>query len=415
MFGEAASRPATIGGEAIPDEPDLGRLRHERSARLRHQLNSAGIDALLVLGTSNVQYVTGAAMPSVDASRACLLRPVALVTAGDRAPHLFTPYPDGAAGRLPTDHIHPPLLVDLDEAAPAIAATLAEHIDATASLATDEVTPPLLAALGDREPANGASVLHSARLRKTVDELACTRASQRINERAMAEVHKHLHAGVRQRELTARFVGRVFDHGASGVGIDTIWQVMPTHRSAGPWTVHGDVAYPTPPGDRVLEAGDVLWVDSGILYEGYASDFGRTWIVDQEPTEEQQSQFDRWAAVMRGALAAVRPGATGADVCAAARNADPTSLDAGTSPWLDHFYVGHGVGVDPAEMPLLGTDLGPEFDASVVLTPGMVLVLEPVIWQDGIGGYRSEDIVVVTDDGWFPLSDHTYAPFTEPA
>ena len=50
-------------------------------------------------------------------------------------------------------------------------------------------------------------------------------------------------------------------------------------------------------------------------------------------------------------------------------------------------------------MPFVGTDLGEEFDESLVLAPGMVLVLEPVIWDDGHGGFRAEEIVAVTDDG----------------
>jgi len=41
------------------------------------------------------------------------------------------------------------------------------------------------------------------------------------------------------------------------------------------------------------------------------------------------------------------------------------------------------MGTDPAEMPFVGTDLGEEFDAQLVLEAGMVLVLEPVVWEDG--------------------------------
>ena len=41
----------------------------------------------------------------------------------------------------------------------------------------------------------------------------------------------------------------------------------------------------------------------------------------------------------------------------------------------------------------------------------MVLVFEPVIWDDGFAGYRSEDIVAVTDTGWVPLSGDRYDPF----
>jgi Xaa-Pro aminopeptidase len=62
-------------------------------------------------------------------------------------------------------------------------------------------------------------------------------------------------------------------------------------------------------------------------------------------------------------------------------------------------------------MPLLGTDLGPDFDDAQKMEPGMVLVLEPVIWDDGASGYRAEDIVAVTDGGWVPLSGPTYEPF----
>jgi Xaa-Pro aminopeptidase len=73
------------------------------------------------------------------------------------------------------------------------------------------------------------------------------------------------------------------------------------------------------------------------------------------------------------------------------------------------------VGTDSAEMPMIGTDLGPDFDANQELEPGMVLVFEPVIWDDGAAGYRSEDIIAITDDGWMPLSDHPYDPFVEAA
>ena len=60
-------------------------------------------------------------------------------------------------------------------------------------------------------------------------------------------------------------------------------------------------------------------------------------------------------------------------------------------------------GLESAEMPLVGTDLGEPFDEQFVLEAGMVLVLEPVAWEDGVGGYRAEEIVAITDTGWRPL------------
>ena len=42
----------------------------------------------------------------------------------------------------------------------------------------------------------------------------------------------------------------------------------------------------------------------------------------------------------------------------------------------------------------------------------MVLVFEPVVWADGTGGYRAEEIVAVTSEGWRPLGGgHHHEPF----
>ena len=37
--------------------------------------------------------------------------------------------------------------------------------------------------------------------------------------------------------------------------------------------------------------------------------------------------------------------------------------------------------------------------------------IEPIIWEEGYAGYRSEDIVAVTDTGWVKLSGSTYEPY----
>ena len=52
---------------------------------------------------------------------------------------------------------------------------------------------------------------------------------------------------------------------------------------------------------------------------------------------------------------------------------------------------------------MIGTDLGEEFDDNFVFRSGMALVLEPVVWEDGTGGYRSEEIVVITEEGCIRL------------
>ncbi|MGH2684433.1 MAG: M24 family metallopeptidase [Actinomycetota bacterium] len=376
-------------------------MRRERHAKLQHQLDVQHLDGLLLLGTANVAYATGAAAPAVDSARAAYLRPVAVIRLDEPVAHLFTPYPDGAP---PDVEAHGPLYPDLDDGATAMAGLFGPG----QRVAADEVTHPMLRAMAgvDFVPASG--VLGPAKLCKTPDELACIGAAQRINELAMADVIPMLRPGVRQIDLTARFLRRIFELGADANGIDPIWQVMPPRKADGPWTTHGDIAFPTPSTDRSLEEGDVIWVDSGVHVEGYASDFGRTWLcaADPTPSAQQQAQATRWRAVVDAVVALCKPGVSALELCRAAIAAND-----GIKPWIEHFYLAHGVGTDSAEMPLIGTDLGEAFDEQLVLEPGMVLVLEPVIWDDGAAGYRSEDIVAITDDGWMPLSDHPYDPF----
>lgn len=401
----------TVAGETVPERPDLVRMHAERVVKLRAEMERAGVSGLVLLGTSNVCYATGALAPGADSSRALIARPVAVLDAAGGAAHLYTPYPDGVPEDHPPERVLGPVLVDCDEGAEALASALAGWFPPGSRLAFDELTHPLRAVLDRWEVVGASAVLSGAKLCKTVDELACIRIAQAINQDAMRDVLPLVRPGVRQSDLTARFLRRVHELGASSNGIDPIWQPMPTSKSAGPWTTHGDVAFPTASSDRFLREGDVLWVDSGIGYQGYASDFGRTWLVSDQPqpTGRQRGQFDRWAQVVAATLERVKPGATALELVRAA-----TDANGGDKPWLDHFYLAHGVGTDSAEMPLIGTDLGEAFDESFVLSPGMVLVVEPVIWDDGAAGYRSEDIYAVSDDGWLALSDFPFDPFGKP-
>jgi Xaa-Pro aminopeptidase len=333
------------------------------------------------------------------------------VVAGEPHPHLFTPHPEGAPPELPSAHVHPAAVPDVDDGAEGLAAVVRDLLGPAPTLGCDEVPHPLGRALGDEVRLVPASrVLGPCKLVKTPDEVACIRAAQRVNEQAMLDVQPRLREpGTTQTDLTATFVRRCVELGAELIGIDPIWQVMPRRRTDGPWTVHGDLAFPTPSAPRAFADGDVVWVDTGIHVGGYASDFGRTWIAgpDPTPTARQQEQHDRWQAVVAACLAHTRPGTPTLEIAHAAIAAD----DGRSKPWIEHFYLAHSVGTDSAEMPMIGTDLGEDFDGQQVLVPGMVLVFEPVIWDDGEAGYRAEDIVAVTDDGWVPLSDHPYDPF----
>jgi Xaa-Pro aminopeptidase len=395
---------------------DLARMRRERGARLRAELERSELVALLLLGASNVRFATGLHPMHADAARVTHERSAVLFPR-DGAPHVFTPFAETAPPELARDHVHPPLWLEsgagVDEAARRLCDALGARL--RGPLGVDEHSPASWFGLGKAlgvELADAAPVLGPAKLAKSEDEIECIRRAQRANEAAMRRVQPALRPGLRQCDLSALFLAALFETEATGNCIDPIWQVMEPSRALGPWTTHGDLAFPTCTTDRVLREGDVVWVDTGIDYCGYASDFGRSWLIGQPPraSARQRDQLRRWREVIDAVLALVRPGTTGLELVRRA-----TEVAGGRRPWPEHFYLIHGIGTDPAEMPLVGTDLGEAFDESVVLTPGMVLVLEPAIWDDGHGGYRAEEIVAVTATGYDQLSDYPYAPFAEDA
>ena len=396
----------------IPAQPDRTRMRAETGARLRAAMTERGVDALILLGNNAVTYATGTSWPLGDAGLSHVERPVALVLAGDPSPHLFLPFREGAAEEtdLPADHLHGPVYLEFDEGVEHFAKVLCELVPRGSTIAVDELTGAMRRAQSrlfpDGTPGDAAVVVGAAKTVKTADEIACIHKAVRITDTAMVDVQRALAPGIRQIDLSAEFMRRAFELGAVASMLEPIWQVMPNTKADGVWTTHGDLALPLLSTERELRSGDVLWTDVSITYGGYCSDFGRTWTVGMDPDTRQQANFRRWRDIMAAVQEVTRAGATAADLARAAIAAND-----GKKPWLPHFYLGHGIGVNAAEMPMIGTDLGDEFDENYVLQAGMVLVLEPVIWEDGTGGYRSEEIVVITEEGWIKLTDYPYLPY----
>lgn len=395
----------------IPAEPDMDRMRREVSARLQAAMAEQGVDALVLLGNSNVMYATGISWPLADAGLSHIERPVAVVVAGDKHPHLFLPFREGSVREsgLPDDHRNGPVYLEFEEGVEEFARILSGLLPAGARVAVDELTGAMRRAgraLFPTEPVDAGPVIGAAKLVKTIDQISCIRRACQITEQAIAGIQRSLAPGVRQIDLSAEFVRRTFELGATTNMFDSIWQVMPASKAAGTWTTTGDLALPLLTTEREVARGDVLWTDVSIAYRGYCSDHGRTWIVGAEPSAAQQAQFDRWRTIVDAVLAVTKAGASCGDLGRAA-----TAAAGGEKPWLPHFYLGHGIGTSAAEMPMIGTDLGQEWDDSFVFPAGMLLVFEPVVWEDGTGGYRGEEIVVVTDDGWMPLTEYPYDPY----
>jgi Xaa-Pro aminopeptidase len=141
-------------------------------------------------------------------------------------------------------------------------------------------------------------------------------------------------------------------------------------------------------GDRVIEAGELVVIDTGCRTGGYVSDYTRT-LATGELDGEMGEAYEVVRAAQQAGLDAIRTGVTGVAADAAARDVIEGSAFAGG---FGHG-LGHGLGLDVHEAPRLSTE-SPD-----TLAPGNVVTVEPGVYLPGRFGIRIEDDVIVTADG----------------
>jgi Xaa-Pro dipeptidase len=392
-------------------ELDLARMRRGRHQKLQVAMADAGIGGLLLLTSGNVTYSTGVQVVQADNGRTYQLRTVALVLAGEEHPHLFTPYPEGAPAELPDDHLHPPLVLEGDEGVDDLARQLHALFGGrdVGVLGIDDHTVPMFLRLpkllAPIELVEAGGLLAEARLTKSPDEQECMRRAWYANEAASQAVEAALRPGLRLTEASGIYLRHLFENGSTCNFLDPIFQAMPLHKADGPWSTNDDAPFALVTNDHILRQGDVVWTDTVSGYEGYASDVGRTWVVG-DPTPGMHRLFRRWKEITDGVIDLIRPGTTGADLTRFA-----TEANGGEKPWLAHYFLGHTLGIEGGEPQQIGSDKGPAYDESFVLAPGMAVIVEPVVWEEGEAGYRCEELLFVTEDGCEQVSRYPNHPF----
>ncbi len=338
----------------------------ERVEHLRIAVAAAGAECLIVSDLINIRYLCG----FTGSNGALLILPdsVTLVTDGR--------YVDQAAAEAGTatvvlgrDTVPAALHEAIRNGAERVALE-AEHVSWAQWDRIQQHVP------GDLIPTR--LLVERLRRHKDASEVESIRTACDIICTVLTQLMTEIRPGQTEREIARRLQSLVYELGGDGLAFDTIVATGP----------HSAIPHHQPT-DRVVAAGDLLKIDSGALYRGYHSDLTRTFVVGADPTPEQTSLYDAVAAAAADARALVAPGAPVAGADAAARAA---LTEAGYGERFTHG-LGHGVGLQIHEAPMLGRDL-PDTMAS-----GDVLTIEPGAYVPGFGGVRVEDTLAVTEDG----------------
>lgn len=368
--------------------PSLSDLLEVRHARVRDGLTADRLDALVVTHLPNMRYLSGFA-----GSTAIVVldrHELVLITDG----RYLTEVQETIAGICPAFR-----LVKVD---PAYDATLLrvlkqggyERVGFEGAHLPFNRYQTLSAALADG-PQGAPSrlipterLVEAVRLRKDEIERAALRHAGRLLDDAAAAILAALKPGRRERDIAADIDWRLKMGGFERTAFDTIVASGP--NSALP---HAR------PGERVLQAGDLVVLDFGGVYDGYCVDLTRTACVG-EPSSEVRRLYQAVRDAHAAALAAVRPGATASTVDTAARQA---LVAHGLGEAFGHA-TGHGLGLEVHEEPRVGPARAdvpgvPPAARDEPLVDGIVITVEPGAYVPGLGGVRLEDDVLVTGDG----------------
>jgi Xaa-Pro aminopeptidase len=347
---------------------NLAPISH-RLSRLRERIAEQSIDALLVSQPENRRYLSG-----FTGSAGVLL-----ITAEGALIATDFRYWEQVSVEAPQ--------YDLVKAESTFVAVLPEmlarqplaRVGFEADHATYGDVRDWMAAAPDVEWVAVRGLVLEQRAVKDAEEIGALRRAIRLTDEALAVALAQARPGMTERELAWLIESAMRNCGAHASAFETIVASGP--NGARP---HARAS------DAVLPAGQPIVIDMGAMVDGYCGDLTRTVCLGRPADADRfWGIYDTVLRAQQAAEAAIRPGLTGIEVDAVARD---LIAEAGFGEFFGHG-LGHGVGLAVHELPRLG-----RFHPGPVAA-GSVVTVEPGIYIPDWGGVRIEDVVLVTENG----------------
>jgi Xaa-Pro aminopeptidase len=359
---------------AAVSEPFAADVPRDRLRRAATVAGEQGLDALLITPSEDYAYLLGYRAPAME-------RLTCLVVRADGAPVLVLPRLEEPLARhelgaladeieiIAWDETDDPVQLVRTIVGGALRVAVQDQMWARFALR-------LRAALDPAELLPAGPTMSGLRRIKSAAEIDLLRAAATAADAAMVAITSEPLAGRVEVEVSRRIRELLMQAGHDDAGFAI---VASGPNSASPHHV---------PGPRRISAGDALVLDIGGTRRGYCSDTSRTCFVG-EPPEDFLILYEVLRQAQRAACDAVRPGISGAELDAVARE---IIAEAGYGGAFLH-RTGHGIGLETHEEPyIVASNAEP-------LVEGNAFSIEPGIYIADRWGARIEDIVVCTADG----------------
>lgn len=150
------------------------------------------------------------------------------------------------------------------------------------------------------------------------------------------------------------------------------------------------------PSDYKIKDGDFVTIDIGCMYQGFASDITRTFVVGKKANNLEM--VDIYNLVLKSQLEGVKNAninINGVKLDCVCRDVIDNSIYKG----LFVHGTGHGVGMEVHELPNVNSSNKNNFITNNVVT------IEPGIYKKGVGGVRIEDTIVIKENGCLVLTN----------
>ena len=227
---------------------------------------------------------------------------------------------------------------------------------------------------------------------KDTAEIATLRRAIAVTDRAYEDVVAALRPGQTERDVAWAIEKRLRELGAEGMSFGPTVAAgpnaaVPHHESS----------------DDAIRAGDPVWIDLGARVDGYCGDLTRSFCLETA-SADYLATYQLVHRAQEAALQGIRAGLTGQEADLLARD---VIAAAGRGEEFGHG-LGHGLGLAIHERPRVGREVEER------LKPGMVVTVEPGVYRPGWGGVRSEDVVLVGENGVEVLSKAPKSPVIAP-